>query len=424
MARAALQRWGTDGPRGRGPRRLGRAVLCLCGLAATAAVAQTPAPPAGPEGLRFECAPDQRGRLRTEVAAWFAAEGIAPGWYRVTERANSLVYTLATPPSDTDTLGLKAQPRYAIADTTVTLPGRRGHERTMKTASRREILLALMQHGRLSSFAGSGCGLDALREQVEIRQNVVAWAKDLSWVWPNGAHARWNDRYWRHGSPRPDVPIHDAVQDAFAHPRRYAIGCYTATRLTLVQAVLDYYRRVRNDPDDLRRVEARLMADGEPLRHIEPGRMWDFEKDFDPGDDELPGKLADIQYGVAPGNFVPGDWVYFLNTDPKSAAETGYEGSNAIYLGGGRFDDYYDDNGHSYTFHEKLDEVYQWRYDFAGRSHEGTRHHPLTDDAFRRLELPPAKGGLVMDLRVLPRGLRNPRPEARGPTSDVSRGLP
>jgi hypothetical protein len=130
--------------------------------------------------------------------------------------------------------------------------------------------------------------------------------------------------------------------------------------------------------------------------------MWSFEKDFDANELSRPGKILQIQYGVAAKNFVPGDWIYVLNTDPVSSQKTGYEGSNAIYLGRNMFDDYYNDNRHSYTYRQKLDEVHQWRNGVFSRSRDAEKIRPISGEDLEHLGKPPAEGGLVMDFRVFP----------------------
>ena len=101
-------------------------------------------------------------------------------------------------------------------------------------------------------------------------------------------------------------------------------------------------------------------------------------------------------------NFVPGDWIYMLNTDPITYKKVGYEGSNAIYLGRGKFDDYYNDNHHSYTYLQKLDDVYQWRNGVFNRRRDIKRVEPLGRLDYERLGRPPADGGLVKSFRVFP----------------------
>lgn len=356
------------------------------------------------EGIRFTCTPDRLGDIKAGMARYLASVGISPDL--VVTRTNltngSLVFTLSTPKDDTDTLRLKNRPELAIHDVVVRLPAKNGKMRKVVTVSRKEILLALLQHGRLTEFSGENCDLDTLKDVVGIRQNIVAWSENLNWVWPDGGVAEWNAKYWHRGTPLPDVPLHVAIGDVFKNQNKYSIGCYTATKLVMVQGVLDYYRRVRRDPVRLKLIEARLDFDQDPLVDVEPGKMWSFEKDFDPGKLVRPGKILQIQYGVAPGNFVPGDWVYLLNSDSVSSRKTGYEGSNAIYLGRNTFDDYYNDNGHAYTYRQKLDEVYQWRNGVFSRSRDSAKIKPLSEEEFQQLGKPPAEGGLVMDFRVFP----------------------
>jgi hypothetical protein len=352
-------------------------------------------------GIRFDCArePGALPDVRLAMRAYLARTGIPRSW--VVERTHraAVVFTLNTPPSDTATLDFSQRPGMKLRDAVVGLPAAPGGRmREVRTVSPREILLALLQHGRLTTFP---CRVEALEEQVGIRQNIVAWAETLDWQWPNGGPAGWNAKYWRYGTPTRRHPLHEAVNDAFLHPARYRIGCYTATKLAVLQGVLDYYRRVHPDAARLAWLETKLAADGEPLVGVEPGAMWYFEDDFTAADDVRPGKLVALQRGVASDNFVPGDWLYLRNTDPGSRAKTGYEGSNAIYLGRNRFDDYYNDNGHHYSFREKVDEVYQWRNGVFSRSRDAARAKPLDDADFAALGSTPATGGLLEDYRAV-----------------------
>ena len=356
------------------------------------------------EGIRFSCEAGQLGKIETGMDAYLRALGIAAA--RVLKKADrqngTLVYTLNTPADDTNTLDFKDRPALQIRDDVVTLPATTGPAKTISTVSKKEIVLALLQHGRLTTFDGAACDIAALKDNVAIRQNIVAWAENLTWVWPDGEHAEWNTEYWDQGTPRPGVPLHVALNDVFMNQQKYAIGCYTATKLVVVQGVLDYYRRIKKSPSQLKLVEQRLLHDKDPLVGIEPARMWDFEKDFDPQERDTPGKLLKIRDNVKPMNFVPGDWVYFLNTDPASYEKTGYEGSNAIYLGRNKFDDYYDDNDHSYSYLQKLDEVYQWRNGVFSRSRDYAKIKPLTPQDIERLGKRPAEGGLLKSIRITP----------------------
>ncbi|MEN6584437.1 MAG: hypothetical protein ABFE02_00105 [Sulfuricella sp.] len=356
------------------------------------------------EGIRFSCRPGQLVKIESGMTRYLSSLGVADGLVvKKMDRKNGIMfYTLNTPEEDTDTLNLQERPEMQIKDEFVTLPKGHGRTKKIRTVSKKEILLALMQRGRTTEFKGRACNIQALKDHVGIRQNTVAWAEDLAWVWPDGESAQWNEKFWKDGTPKPAYPLHEAFNDVFINQAQYSIGCYTATKLVVVQGVLDYYRRIKKDPAQLKRVVRRLSADGDPLVAIEPGKMWDFEKDFDPQELNNPGKLVKLEYGAEPRNFVPGDWVYFLNTDPVSYHKIGYEGSNAIYLGRNRFDDYYNDNNHFYTYQEKLSEVYQWRNGVFSRSRDFARTKPLTPQDIERLSTSPAEGGLLTTMRVYP----------------------
>lgn len=358
----------------------------------------------GEEGIRFACPPARLAQVESDMADYLAALGIGPS--RVVKRldraAGTLVYTLNTPPADTNTLTLSERPELAVAEEVVALPAGKGRVRRVHTVSRKEIVLALLQHGRLTELKGEACNLAVLRDHVALRQNTVAWAETLEWHWPDGGPARWHGRFWRRGTPRPGVALADALNDVFFNPGRYGIGCYTATKLVVVQGAMDYYRRVAPHAARQQLVEARLAADGDPLVDIEPGAVWDFEPDFDPRDSRRPGKLATLMAGVAPENFVPGDWVVFVNPDPATYGKTGYEGSNTIYLGRDRFADFYNDHHHGYSFRQKLDQVYQWRHGVFSRNRDAARAKPLAAADFQRLARAPADGGLLLPLRLVP----------------------
>lgn len=369
-------------------------------LAALAGLAEA----ADAEGLRFTCTPGQLAELESGMAAYLNQLGIAPAYVAVqVARANgTATYTLTTPTDDVTTLDFSDRPEFQLHDAVIALPLKNGKKRTVKTASQKEILLALLQHGRLTEFRGAACDINALKEHVGIRQNIAAWAEVLHFVWPNGGPAQWNERYWKHGTPQPGFALHVAVNDMFLNQKKYKIGCYTATKMVVIQGLLDYYRRVRKDPAKLKLLEQRLSADGQPLLDVEPGRVWDFEAGFDQKEFDRPGKVLSVQYGIVPKNFVPGDWAYLLNTDQHTYQKTGYEGSNAIYLGRGKFDDYYNDHNHAYSYRQKLHEVYQWRHHVFSRRRDADKVKPLTARDIERLGRTPAEGGIVLSLRIAP----------------------
>jgi hypothetical protein len=354
--------------------------------------------------IQFHC-PEQQDSLQPELARYLQTLKIPAELVvqSLDAQTGDINLALTTPPDDTRTLDFHNRSEFKLTTERVRLPTVNGATRALNIVSKKEIMLALLQHGRTTVFKDKACTIKALSDHVGVRQNIVAWAEHLHLVWPNGGKAKWNEKYWNRGTPKPGVSVHAAVMDVFVHQQKYYIGCYTVAKLVLVQSTLDYYHRVKRDEELTRRVEEALLADGEPLVDIEPGKMWSFEQDYVAEQISHKGKLLKLQTGVAPGNFVPGDWGYILNTDPVSAQKTGYEGSNAIYLGGNRLSDYYDDHNHSYTYEEKQDEVYQWRNGVFSRSRDALKIKPLTATELAQLGNTPANGGLQLDIRAVPR---------------------
>lgn len=357
-------------------------------------------PAAAAQGIQLQCGTTPLEIGKRGMNAYLVEMRLAPNLWAGREDApnGTLTYTLTTPPEDTNTLDFLNRPEYWVTEKLQKLPGRS----PVQTVSPKEILLALLQHGRLSSFAGKDCGMQALKEHVGVRQNIVSWSENMEWGWPEGGPARWNQRYWHRGTPIRQSETAVALHDAMVNPQRYAVGCFAAAKMVLAHSVLDYYQRVLRDPAKTNAVKASLLSDGEPLMDIEPGAMWFFEEGFDAAEAIRPGKLLELQQGVAARNFIPGDWVYFLNTDPKTAAKTGYEGSNSIYLGRGRFSDYYNDNNHFYSYEQKLDEVYQWRHGIFSRSRDYLKAVTLSPADLERLGRSPENGGLLLAYRAVP----------------------
>ena len=359
---------------------------------------------AGNATVVFTCPGTDLNDLSASMSGYFQSLGVAPDAYTVGRDLpqDTLLFERIDPVLGTDTLGLIHRAGLDLREELIQLPGQASKPRTVVTVSQKEILLALLQSGRTTHFSGAACAPQAIKDQVGIRQNIVAWSESIEFRWPDGGAAHWNNKYWDHGNLRPHRTLHSAINDVFMHPKLYAIGCYTATKLIVMQGVLDYYRRIKMDATTTAAIEKRLMQDGDPLAFIEPGAAWYFEKDSTRQDMDRSGKLMSMASGIAPDNFVPGDWTYFLNTDPVTYEKTGYEGSNAIYLGRGKFDDYYNDNNHSYTYKDKLLEVYQWRHKVFSRERDVAKIHPLNADEIVRLGHTPEHNGLELDYRLSP----------------------
>lgn len=338
------------------------------------------------------------------MSRYLDSQRVAPEWVVRQPAATSVSYRLNDELAKVSPVNFIQHVPLGLTEEVVALPKRATREspateRHVLTASKKEIILALLHPGRTTDMP---CDVDSLREHVELRQTIVAWTERLNWTFPDGTPAAWNKKYWNKGTPHSKAVTVAAAADAFVRQDAYAIGCYTASKLVYVQAALDYYSRLNPQERKLDNVLNCLWSNKDPLVGVEPGAMWYFESDFDPAELKRPGKLVHLLHDVAPENFVPGDWVYMLNPDPVSYARAGYEGSNAIYLGRGKFDDYYNDHNHSYTYIEKLDEVYQWRNGVYSRTRDMGKVTPLTYAQIQALGKTPEQGGLVLSYRAVP----------------------
>lgn len=287
---------------------------------------------------------------------------------------------------------------FNIDDENVYLPTTK---EKISITSKKEILISLLYPGRLTEI--SSCSFSDLKEHIGIRQNIVLWASKLEWQWPDGEYAYWNTKYWNKGTPINLKQTYWALFDAFKFQKKYSIGCYTATKMVYTFALLDYYKRVNKNNLKYKKVLSSLLSDNDPLVTIEPGIMWHFESDYNHEKDNHEGKILEIHSNIQPNSIVAGDWIYLLNTDKETYQKIGYEGSNAIYLGKNKFDDYYNDNNHSYTFEEKLNEVYQWRNKVFSRIRDKDKIEILTPEKLDSLKSTPNNNGIFVDTRTVPK---------------------
>lgn len=389
-------------------------VGALCSIAACASASAQPVPVDYAQsvavtdyGIELACTDSRDPAVVVDqVRDYFASKGIPASWLQVSMRPGTQTTNLRLNPGLAlqDTLGISRAPRFGVSADLVELLDPRRVARQVPTVSQKEILLALLHPGRLTRFEGTECGLQALKDDVGVRQTTVAWAQTLQFGWPNGGPATWNTKYWVKGTPVQGVDLHEALTDMLINPSDYSIGCYTAAKMVLAGAALDYYTRVKQSPVQAEKVRAALNVDGDPLVDLEPGEAWDFEPDYvEEQAKAIPGKILDVKRNVAAGNFVPGDWFYLLNPDETSREKTGYEGSNAIYLGMDRFSDYYNDHEHSFSYKQKVHEVYQWRHGVFSRTRDADKAVPLKPEDFEKLSRTPQDGGLLPAMRLVPR---------------------
>lgn len=357
-------------------------------------------------GVEFNCSNQEIKEIKKSTSDLISELNLSK-FIEIKESDGKLDFFVSKKYAVGSNLTIDHNPIFNIEKETKSIPARDGTIET-KVTSKKEILLALLYPGRLTKFnTQSACQPNSLLEHVELRQNIVLWGQNLDWGWPNGDYAYWNKKYWDDGTPilKNDNKTEDlvvAVRDMFINQQLYAIGCYTASKAVYLQAIIDYYARVNPNKEKLQLIVDKLLTDGEPFVDIEPPSMWYFEKEYNKKDKNKNGKLLTIINYVEPGNFVPGDWSYFRNTDNKTNKKIGYEGSNAIYLGGDLFDDYYNDHEHGYPYERKLEEVYQWRNGVFSRGRDANKIEIIDAKKRFQLTLPVKAGGIVESYRVVP----------------------
>lgn len=287
----------------------------------------------------------------------------------------------------------KIQKEFNLKGDIVEIPTLGNKNKKVQVPSLGEILIAKMNPGRNFTYKNDFCSFETLYDNIKIRQNTVAWISQVEWVWPDGDDAFLNKRYWN-----PNFTLKNnrnftrAVDDIFINQKKYGFGCNFAAKISMTQGLFDYYKRIKKDNKMVSLLEQRMARDKDHLEKIDP--EYDAEKT------DNNGKLLKVKYGFNKKNIVPGDWMYFENTDPKTKEKLGYEGSNSIYLGQNKFNDFYNDNNHFYSLEEKLDEVYQWRNEVFSRSRDAEKIKHLTHEYLMSLLNTPKEGGLLRDYRV------------------------
>lgn len=350
------------------------------------------------DGIVLKCSDTQKEKLISELTKYFDSIGVYSKYYQV-KRENGLVnFVLNTPNNDTNTLDLYKRPEYNIRDEVVHLGTRKSKKKVRSldvvTVSKKEIALALMQHGRMTVFENEHCNSQSVEDHIGVRQNIVAWTERVEFDWPDGDDSKWNKKYWVDGNPVLKNPLHVLFNDLVKNSKKYSIYCYTATKAVIVQGILDYYNRVKPDKDILASLENILMIDNDPLVGIEPDPYLKPEEQI--------GKLLNHNLEIPKNNFIPGDWFYIRNTDLATRSRTGYEGSNSIYLGRNYLNDFYNDNNHRFIFEEKVNEVYQWRNHVFSFSRDQGLIKPLSHTELQSLFNSPDTNGVVSTRRISP----------------------
>lgn len=286
---------------------------------------------ASPEGVLGECQALLGSLGIADLLEWVVARP------HVDESGVYLVMSLAPERAaqwapEGDTLGLAAALQLQPDD---------------ETDLTREIVVALLLSPTVLTFPS----VAELRSAVRIRLNIVRASRKTMLAFHTSEAERPAD-CWRYDEDRgfviqPQASLIAALTKATqpdASGQLYAFSCYRATEYVIVLAIAQELQQC--NPALLERLE-KLWTE----RPIKSGQFHDvFLREQGSMESPLP-----------PRYFVPGDRTWFRNPDEDSADVSGFEGSWVMYLGGGKFSNFWEREA-PYTLTEKCLEIYHWRH--------------------------------------------------------------
>lgn len=338
-------------------------------------------------GVIFSCSRSKLTDIRVRLSEQIKSYGWNEGQVRLRDDGDRLMVQLNTPENDQSTLDLKRRPALKIEDETFQFRDSRGREVTKPVVSKREILAAMLQRGRVFEFSDDLCSFQDLMDHIALRQNVVKWTNRTMWNFPEGNDERLNPKMWTPDySPVHGVSSRDALLDIFDGRFGYQIDCFTACKVFESHGAVDYFAGDRSLAEAMEK-----LLDRDPLH----GMASQLDDD---GKVVKQGKLLDQHVRVPPRNWVPGDWGYAKNTDAVSRAKYGDEGSNIVYIGGGMFPRFYTDHPSDRVFDTVLRYVYAMR--FTGERYADA--YSVDQSFVPKLEKTPPEGGLLWDYRDFP----------------------
>lgn len=192
--------------------------------------------------------------------------------------------------------------------------------------------------------------LEELQAHVRIRCNIAQAAEKTALAFKTDAAERpsafWQDEPDVGFLLKPNASLTDALIGATQPDRTgrlYDFSCYRATEYVILLGIAQEAQSSHPSLYEQMQRTART-------RCIKSGLFHEvFLTEYGSGEAPVP-----MNY------YVPGDRVWFKNPDERSSNAPGYEGSWVIYLGGGRFSNFWKRNS-PFTLHHKMTEIYHWR---------------------------------------------------------------
>lgn len=276
----------------------------------------------------------------------------------------------------------------------------------------REIVVAMLAAPQTMVFPS----FEELRAHVSVRGHIARAAARTALAFRTDDAAERPANFWRYDEDhgfvlQPGQSLIEALRAATqpeATGRLYDFSCYRATEYVLLLGIAQ----------ELAQRNPALLENLTRLSQRHAIRSGAFHEVFLT-------EFGSMSQPIPPRYYVPGARVWFRNPHKRSADIEGYEGSWVIYLGSGRFSNFWE-RDHPYGLDDKCIEIHHWRHgvetgpDGAPRMNEAivqrrttvTLNQPARRKAvLARMQRPRdpqgiyAKGGCIDTTREFPRPL-------------------
>lgn len=193
--------------------------------------------------------------------------------------------------------------------------------------------------------------LEDLESHIRIRRNIAQAAEKTALAFKTGSAERPSE-FWEDVPDigfllKPDAQL-DAALIATTQPefggRMYDFSCCRATEYVILLGLAQ----------EVKSTNSKLYALFE-----DTARKLCIKSEF--FNQVFLTEYGSLKEPVPTNYYVPGDRVWFKNPDEFSSNAYGYEGSWVIYLGAGRFSNFWKRDA-AYTLQDKMLEIYHWRH--------------------------------------------------------------